>query len=549
MIPPGALHAVPPFVAMALMAALVRVAWRSSTDRVAIPFGVLAAGASVWAFTDMLQLVIGTPSISIVIEYANFVGAVIVPGAWFLFALTYAKNASPTNPRLIGLLSIEPLLTLILAATDSRHNLIYTTTDPVMVDGITLIQTTSGAWYWMNLAYSYILVIAGIGLLVHVAVKGDRLYRRQAGFLVAGAVVPLGANIFHTFMRTDAVAIDYTSVTFAATAALFGAALYRFDLLQLEPVARDIVIEELSDPIVVLNRQNRVVDANAAAKRLFDGLETGAASEQFLPGPPGELADSEFTATVDERTRTYVVRQRPLYGRPDDQAGAVLLFSDVTEVAEREQRLDVLNRMLRHNVRTDANVILGYLNLFSESHPNDIHIDNAIDRVEQLVARSEKAREITETLDAATHEATSVPLLRVVETVVDDCSSRFPDAEIDVNVADVDVRIAEERLLETAIENLVDNALEHTDTTNPWARITTETTGNHVTLRVEDSGPGLPSAERATLSAERETALKHSSGLGLWVVRWIASATGTRLDFAERDPRGTIVTLTFERAS
>lgn len=541
-------YATPLLVAAILMAAVARMAWRRSDDSHTTPFVAMAVAASIWSLLDAIRVLSSDPAALRIFTYATFVGAVVVPGAWLLFTATYARNVDPSNRRYLALLAIEPALTLILVATDPWHGLIYRTMDPVTLDGIILFRTVPGTWYWVNLLYSYVLVVAGILLLLQVALAGDQLYRKQASALVAGAVVPLSANAFFTFLATGPTIVDYTALAFAATAALFGTALYRFNLLQLGPVARDVVIRELSDPIVVLNGRDRVVDTNPAATALFDGLKPGDAVGEYLQAEPAALADTEYTATVDDRQRTYVVRWRPLYGHHDEHAGSILLFSDVTEVAAREQRLDVLNRMLRHNVRTDANVILGSLDLASEEHPDNPHLANATERVERLVERSEKAREVSETLNATEHEPRPVAVARVVTQIVHALRVEYPDADVEVDVADVEVLLPEARLLETALMNLAENALEHATSNPAWLRISTRETGDHVTIVVEDDGPGLPASEKATLASNRETSLTHSSGLGLWVVRWIASATGANLDFAERDPRGTVVSLQFERA-
>jgi len=62
-------------------------------------------------------------------------------------------------------------------------------------------------------------------------------------------------------------------------------------------------------------------------------------------------------------------------------------------------------------------------------------------------------------------------------------------------------------------------------------------------LTVEDDGPGIPDHEIEAVESGRETALEHGSGLGLWVVEWGAAAIGADVDYADREPRGTRVTV------
>jgi signal transduction histidine kinase len=62
-------------------------------------------------------------------------------------------------------------------------------------------------------------------------------------------------------------------------------------------------------------------------------------------------------------------------------------------------------------------------------------------------------------------------------------------------------------------------------------------------LTVADDGPGIPDHEVTAVESGRETALEHGSGLGLWVVEWGAAALGAEVDYADREPRGTTVTV------
>jgi signal transduction histidine kinase len=106
--------------------------------------------------------------------------------------------------------------------------------------------------------------------------------------------------------------------------------------------------------------------------------------------------------------------------------------------------------------------------------------------------------------------------------------------------------------LRVALWNLVDNAVRHNDSDNPevWVR-TTRHPGETDSLEIAvlDNGPGIPEAERKTITRGRETSLKHSSGVGLWTVRWIVRNLGGTISFEDREPTGTVVRLVFPMPS
>jgi signal transduction histidine kinase len=106
-----------------------------------------------------------------------------------------------------------------------------------------------------------------------------------------------------------------------------------------------------------------------------------------------------------------------------------------------------------------------------------------------------------------------------------------------------------------AIDELLENAIEHNDTADPTVRITVDAgSGSNasgdqfVTLEIADDGPGLPEMERQVFEAGSETPLQHSSGLGLWLARWVVEDLGGEITVDDREPRGTVVRLRLPRA-
>ncbi len=66
---------------------------------------------------------------------------------------------------------------------------------------------------------------------------------------------------------------------------------------------------------------------------------------------------------------------------------------------------------------------------------------------------------------------------------------------------------------------------------------------DEVVIRVADNGSGIPPHERDVFEQREETKLRHSNGLGLWLVHWIVEDLGGRVKIEDRQPRGTIVRL------
>lgn len=227
-----------------------------------------------------------------------------------------------------------------------------------------------------------------------------------------------------------------------------------------------------------------------------------------------------------------------------------------TRLADREAELerlyevtDVLNRVLRHNLRNTMNVIIGRSEL-ARTRVRDEHEHHmeAIERIgADLVETSRKARDLKEAIDAET-DAESVPVTRLVEQSIGRVAADFPAVTFETDLGG-EYRIDGSTLLFTALEHVLDNAARHNDAADPRVTVAVRADADTVTVTVRDNGPGIPAAELAPLDASKERPLEHGSGLGLWIVRWILDLHGGDATFEAAADGGTVVTLTAPRAT
>ncbi|WP_254278966.1 sensor histidine kinase [Haloarcula marina] len=213
-----------------------------------------------------------------------------------------------------------------------------------------------------------------------------------------------------------------------------------------------------------------------------------------------------------------------------------------TELAREREKLAVLNRLARHNLRNDAQVLAGVADLYGADVDLAVR-KQASERVEavsqSLGSMSTRLKEMQAIVDdGASPTARSLPDL--VDGVVADCRADYPEATIEAEVPDVSVLATTH--LSTSLRHLVENAIVHTD--EQTVRVTAERDDQAVTLVVEDDGPGIPEVERQILTGERDrTQVEHASGLGLWVVKTAVEELGGELGFGDSDENGGEVRL------
>ena len=213
----------------------------------------------------------------------------------------------------------------------------------------------------------------------------------------------------------------------------------------------------------------------------------------------------------------------------------------MSDYVRDQQRHRVLNRLLRHNVRTKTNLIISHAELLAEGSPRgDLSLvrESAFD----IESTAEKARDVLDIFEENRRSATPVELATLLAECSREVEREFPDATL--HLADVPGGVSVPSVLKTAYTNAITNAVEHNDSETPRVWVRAETDGDTVTVEIADDGPGIGGYEQTVIEEGLEEDLTHSSGLGLWLVKWAAEIADGDIDFAERDPSGTVLTIT-----
>lgn len=211
---------------------------------------------------------------------------------------------------------------------------------------------------------------------------------------------------------------------------------------------------------------------------------------------------------------------------------------------QHRQRLTVLNRVLRHDIRTQANLIIGGASKLERSvgdAPALHTIESAVSKIDEL---GENARRIEETIHSSDEITTTVDLTDTVKACIETLNSKPRDVDIRADIPS-EAYVDSNGLLEAAVENVLDNAVEHNDSNPPEIDVTvdTEPDDEMVMVRIADNGPGIPEHERDVFERKDESQLRHSSGLGLWLVHWIIGDLNGAVEIEDGNPHGTVLKL------
>lgn len=518
-------------------------------------FAGVMATICLWSSAYAIQLSSSSAEWILLWHTVKYVAIVAAPYFWFGFTVVYGGHSRYVSRRVLVLAGIVPLASIFLVVTNPIHNVFWLSRTPN--GAFAPPGDIDGPGFWLHTVYSYMLLLAGTVSLLWSFSRARELYRGQIVLLLLGTTLPWFANVVYLFGWLPVRWLDPTPVAFALSGTLFGAATYYYQLLNLSPVAwelaRDVAIEDMSNGAIVLDVHDRIVDLNTTAMAVCGLSRSAVIGRQLDEVSPTcaalvERGSGEFETLVGHVWRSYEVQLSGVSTVGGRQVGRLVTLHDITERKTREQRLEVQNRLLRHNLRNDLNVVLGYLELLDDLLEDDeqrTYLHRSIAKSQLLVERAEKSRQLGKLLDREVR-LREVDVVSMLELTAAACRDRFPEADI-TTTTPPELSALADGGLETALYELVENSVRHAG--GPCRiELAATATDDTVEVSVADDGPGIPTHERTVLDSGRETPLEHGTGIGLWLVKWLATRYGGAVRIEDNEPRGTVVVLVLTRA-
>jgi len=526
-------------------------AWVNRETPGAGPIALLLFAASLWTLTDALSVF----SLETVFwTQMKLSVAAVLPLAWLLVVFEYTgRERWLAGPRLLALL-VEPLVFSALVWTNGDHHLVWKATRTVRDGDQLVFAGVEGLAFWGHLVYAYALIAIGAGILLRLLLRTDGIFRAQSTALLASITLPMTVNALYVFgyIRPG---VDPTGIAFVLTGTVLAGSMLRQHLLDVSPATRELgreqVIEQLDDPVFIIDTGRTVVDLNPAGESLLETSPTDAIGRDItglLPALEGALdTDPVDEITLDSHgvRRHYDVSVSELDRAHGTVTGRIVSLRDVTERTQREQRLDVMNRLFRHNLRNEMNVVRGNAELLG-THTDDAdqreRADRIIATVDEVIARSDKVGTLSRSLDDDPNR--TLDLGSILDPVVESTRRDDPEATISLDAPD-SCRVAGDPSVEIAIRELLENAIEHADGVTVSVTLTA-IDEQRVELRIRDDGPGIPEQELQVLDSRTETPMEHASGFGLWLVTWIVERAGGAIEF-DVDETGTTAIVRLPR--
>lgn len=286
-----------------------------------------------------------------------FVGVMGTPTLFFLFTLGFTGHQSWLTPRHLLLFAIQPVVSILLQWTNEYHQFMYLTLQVTQASDFLSIEFGRGPWYWVSLVYSYALIGASFYLMRRAVPRSGPLYCHQCRLVMTASVLPWVGNIFNEFIFNASGNLDLAPLSFGFSGIMFVVAVLRTRFMDLIPVARSHLIENMTDGIMVLDAQNRVVDINRAMAGLLEKEPAYYLGENALNVFDGWMKKTDYLSGAAETRaelkaptsppRYLDLRVTPLYDKDQLLTGRLMVFRDMTERKHDEKRLRQVNERLQ----------------------------------------------------------------------------------------------------------------------------------------------------------------------------------------------------------
>jgi two-component sensor histidine kinase len=429
----------------------------------------------------------------------------LMTAPWFVFTLQYTGTGPTISRRWIAALTVPVLLVpLRVGLQASRVEL------PPAITGFTATVV---------FAYVLSLVASGCYLLFRQN-KNDARFSLQQGLSLAA--IPIGSfllwNLSTLEITATAMVVAFDTGTITVCAGL-AAARYRYGLFNSIPavgtLGEEALIEQTDDLMFVVDADEQVIQSNRVA---VEKLNT--TRNELLKSEIGDIvghkidqiaASETVTLETSAGVRQYDSQLSAVTDPHGNRLGSVLSFRDVSDREVRQQRLSVLNRVLRHNLRNQMDIVKSH----AEALPDtvDEHRSSIIAAADDVAAYGRQAQQIDQFVSAQ-ESSSQVDLTQVVEAVLDRLSTT--DVTVTTDMPETAMITTNRQAATSAIESPLENAVTYATSS---AAVTITTTGEGYCVIISDDGPGIPVAELNALDRGTEDPLKHTTGLGLWQLK------------------------------
>jgi PAS domain S-box-containing protein len=558
---------------------LVFTVYRMKQIRGRVPFLCMMLLAAYWSLILTFESAVPSMEEKIMFSRFEYFANMLIPLYFVNFIFSYDLEKPNWLKRSFWILWIIPVCTLLLVFTNNYHHLIWKgyTWSP---DGNNILIYHHGLLFYFAMAYSLLLIVFGNAMMIYYIRKRPRYYKSQVWFLISASVFPVFTGLIYIIGLSPLEGLDISPMGILLSGLIFFWGISREQLFDIVPAGHQLMIEKMNDGVIVLDKNNFVMDLNPAAKSALKIEETirGAKLETAIPSLreiatdvlPGEKLRKEVFLTAPIN-RWFEIMRNPLNDENEKKLGTLLIIHDITHRKRAEDQLkklandltelnamkDRLYSIIGHDLRSPFNSILGFAELLATSY-DEFSDEDRKTFANNILAASRNTFELLENLlewsriqmgrtpfipeeinlNLAVNEA--FHLMRL--------NADSKNIHLVAEVPSQQMVYADHNMLNTILRNTISNGIKFTSKGGSVKVSSTQDQGK-TRIKIADNGVGMVETIQKklfridSLISTPGTANEKGTGLGLILCKEFVEKHGGTIQVESRIGEGTTFTL------
>lgn len=484
----------------------------------------------------------------------SYLGRVWIAFALFLFVMELARVRVPKLVRIV--LAAFNILTYLVVVTTGFTHLYYKTTDFYLFGRFPVFVHVNGIWHYIWDLVMIILILTGLSVLIYKWCNEKNRAARESIFLVTCAVLAEGLSTIAQIFKWIPLSgvYDITMIGFYFGSALLFIAIFKFNLLDAETLAREYIIDELSEGIIAVNEKGDVTFKNVPALSLFPNLVSYP--EKVIAVLENAVRNRE---PLKLNGRIYSPEASKLY-RNGTEIGTIYALTDDTDhfryMEELEKQKEIADNAnaaksrflasMSHEIRTPINAVLGMDEMILRETGESTIRSYASDIMSAGRTLLSLINDILDISKVEEGKMEIIPVQYEVSSLINDLCNMIRDRAVrkglkfDVEADNTLPHLlnGDEMRIRQCVLNILTNAVKYTEEGGVRLSVAYEKTDeDHISLQfaVEDTGIGMKEEDMEILfspykrfESERNRSIE-GTGLGMSITKQLLELMGSEL--------------------
>ncbi len=476
------IYITPQVISLLISVIMVLYLYKKSSKQLIKLFILLMLNIGFWSLSSIIELTLKNNLLTILFGKLSYLSVTTLPVLILLFVLDYINKKELITKKNITLLLIIPLTSLLLIITNDYHNLFFSKeTINQLLSGLTVSHFERGVMFWVFAIYSYLLIITATVLIIKKMMKSDYIYRKQSMLLLIGVLVPFIGNLLYIFKPAGLTFnYDLTTLLLVITQLLFVWSIKNYQLFNLIPIARKEVFNNLTEAVIIINKDDEIIDINNKALELINKKQViGEKLCNVFNKCPEELKNyNKISKAQFKYDKHYYTVNVDKIKQNNKLIGKIITINDITSIkkadelktrVEQEQKINsIRNQFLMrvsHELRRPLVPIIGY----STEALNKTHSITLKRYLNKVITNANQLKKLINRVITFT-SINSGDKLSLINTKLDNLINEvITQYEKDINKKKIKLIINLQQVkavidpfkLKEALNNLIDNAIKY----------------------------------------------------------------------------------------